>query len=181
MDLRKSLRNEILNYEPHPGQGNIKKRFLELVDSEKDLFNRFEMAGHITCGVWILSPDYKKVALVYHPKMEKWLQPGGHLEEGELPLTACRREAAEETNLVDLTPLMSGIFFLDIHSFPEGKDGLGHRHFDVRYAFVANDMEHLSAKSEIKKASWVSLAGIREYTTEPTILAMAEVSQTLWP
>jgi len=39
----------------------------------------------------------RKVLLVWHEKLRKWLPPGGHVEEGELPTEAVIREVLEET------------------------------------------------------------------------------------
>lgn len=41
-----------------------------------------------------------KVLLRYHPKLGKWLPPGGHIQPGETPDEALRRELLEETGLV---------------------------------------------------------------------------------
>ncbi len=40
-----------------------------------------------------------KVLLVKHKKLGKWLGPGGHMEENELPHQAAEREFLEETGL----------------------------------------------------------------------------------
>lgn len=39
----------------------------------------------------------KKVLLVKHRQLNKWLPPGGHIEENELPEEALLREITEET------------------------------------------------------------------------------------
>lgn len=41
-----------------------------------------------------------KVLLRYHPKLGKWLPPGGHIQPGETPDETLRREFLEETGLV---------------------------------------------------------------------------------
>jgi len=40
-----------------------------------------------------------KVLLVKHKKLQKWLSPGGHIDENELPHMAAQREFLEETGL----------------------------------------------------------------------------------
>ncbi|MDQ4045733.1 MAG: NUDIX domain-containing protein [Chloroflexota bacterium] len=40
-----------------------------------------------------------KTLLHYHPKLGKWLPPGGHIEPNELPDEAARREVAEEAGI----------------------------------------------------------------------------------
>jgi 8-oxo-dGTP pyrophosphatase MutT (NUDIX family) len=48
-----------------------------------------------TC--YIVSEE--KFLLLFHQKHQKWLPPGGHLEEDETPPETARREVLEETGL----------------------------------------------------------------------------------
>ena len=41
----------------------------------------------------------KTVLLMYNKKLEKWLQPGGHIEGFELPYETAIRETLEETGI----------------------------------------------------------------------------------
>ena len=43
--------------------------------------------------------DENKVLLLKHRKLGAWLQPGGHIEENELPHETAFREALEETGI----------------------------------------------------------------------------------
>ena len=55
------------------------------------------MEKQFTATVYII--DEGKVLLLFHPKLQKWLPPGGHLEKNELPTDCAIREAFEETGL----------------------------------------------------------------------------------
>lgn len=52
---------------------------------------------HLTVGACIVRED--KVLLLYHSKLNKWLFPGGHVEENETLDEAVVREVREETGL----------------------------------------------------------------------------------
>src|SRR5450631_4506903 len=79
------------------------RRDLELLrgygDSLADPFSREQPVAHFTGSA--LVTDGARVVLVFHRKLSRWLQPGGHAEPedaGDLTRTALR-EAREETGL----------------------------------------------------------------------------------
>lgn len=43
--------------------------------------------------------ENKKVLLMYNKKLNKWLQPGGHIEKSEIPEETAIRETFEETGI----------------------------------------------------------------------------------
>ena len=92
----------------------------------------------------MLSPDRRDLVLIHHKKLGIWVQPGGHVEPSDEDLLgAARREVLEEVGLSDLEPLPSPggspLFDVDIHAIPARKADPAHEHFDVRFAFVAQD------------------------------------------
>jgi 8-oxo-dGTP pyrophosphatase MutT (NUDIX family) len=53
------------------------------------------MRKEFTASVYLI--ENQKVLLIRHPKLHKWLPPGGHVEADETPSEAARREVLEET------------------------------------------------------------------------------------
>lgn len=54
---------------------------------------------HFCASAFIINPKDKKILLVKHSDYDKWLQPGGHIEEDETPEEAAVREVYEETGI----------------------------------------------------------------------------------
>lgn len=56
---------------------------------------------HATASVFLFAraEDAWRVGLIRHPRLGKWMLPGGHVEPDENPAEAALREVAEETGL----------------------------------------------------------------------------------
>ena len=59
-------------------------------------------------SVFLINPEDKRILLVKHKKFNKWVQPGGHIEDEETPEEAALREVYEETGLC-IQPQLRGI------------------------------------------------------------------------
>ncbi len=95
--------------------------------------------GHATASAFVVARSpVPSMLLILHPKLQKWLQPGGHVEPGETDLrTSARRELAEETGIE--LPVDSFEFFdVDVHEIPARKDAPTHKHFDARFLAVVD-------------------------------------------
>lgn len=123
--------------------------------------------GHLTASGFVVSPDATSVALVYHQKLRRWLQPGGHLEPVDADMEgAARRELAEEVGLRDLSVL--GMFDVDIHTFPARGATPEHLHFDVRFAF-RSPTDDLAVLDGITDARWVEFDDLGTYAVDESI------------
>ena len=79
--------------------------------------------GHVTASAVVLTPELDHVLLVYHDRLERWLQPGGHIEPRDVTLAAtARREVREETGLDVLLDAAPRLLRVDVHEIPTAAD-----------------------------------------------------------
>ena len=57
------------------------------------------MNKELCASIFVIDPDTKKILLVRHKEFQKWVQPGGHLEDNEIPEETAAREVYEETGI----------------------------------------------------------------------------------
>ena len=93
-----------------------------------------------------------------HRKLQRWLQPGGHVEPSDITVWgAAVREVDEETGLA-ATLVGEGPFDVDIHRLTHG--GEEHEHFDVRYLVTATGEAY--AGDGVDAVRWASLTEMEE-------------------
>jgi len=100
--------------------------------------SRNEASAHFTASAFVIDEGCARTCLVQHVKLDRLLQPGGHIEHSDISLEAAAlREAHEETTLeVHLHPHAPRPFDLDIHQIPARTGEPAHFHLDVRYLVV---------------------------------------------
>ena len=54
---------------------------------------------HYCASVFVINPENKTILLVKHGDYDKWVQPGGHIEDEENPEETAIREVYEETGI----------------------------------------------------------------------------------
>jgi 8-oxo-dGTP pyrophosphatase MutT (NUDIX family) len=111
---------------------------LRLAQELADPLSRGEPRAHFTASAFVIDEACGRTCLVQHVKLDRLLQPGGHVEPSDISLEAAAlREAHEETALqVELHPVAPRPFDLDIHEIPERPGEPAHFHLDVRYLVV---------------------------------------------
>ena len=116
-------------------------------------YKRSNKLGHITASGLVVHDN--KVLLIFHPFIQQWFQPGGHIDNGEEPVRAAIREVYEETGVVceSLNGFLDPVD-IDLHEIPENpKKGEGvHLHIDL--LFVLKALKEEESPEGIEKA-WV--------------------------
>lgn len=157
----------------HPEEQEMVERFTAFVRAEADCYERDCWSGHVTGAAWLMNGAGTHALLTHHRKLDMWLQLGGH-SDGDPDTTAvAMREAREESGL-EVRLLDTAIFDIDVHPIPARKQDPQHWHFDVRFLMQVEGPEDFVVSSESLDLAWVPLAELKKYTTESTILRMAD-------
>ena len=124
--------------------------FLEHFDALTDPTSETADLVHVTGSAILVGR--RGVVLHKHKRLGIWIQPGGHIEDGEMPWDAARRETIEETGIPARHPA-DGVRFvhLDVHA-----GGRGHTHLDLRYLLVGPDVDPAPPPGESQETFWFS-------------------------
>jgi 8-oxo-dGTP pyrophosphatase MutT (NUDIX family) len=139
-----------------------------------------EVLRHFTVAVFVVHK--RRVLLHFHRKLGKWLPPGGHIEDNELPDDAALREVLEETGMrvrlvgghglpIDAPrqlALPAGVQVEPIYP--------GHEHIDLVYFAVleADDAaaaEIAPALSQSDRVGWYAVADLAQLGASDEIQA----------
>jgi 8-oxo-dGTP pyrophosphatase MutT (NUDIX family) len=159
-------------------ESDTTNQFLRFIASHQDAFMRSCAPGHITGSALVVDPSMTMTLLVHHRKLEKWLQPGGHIEAGETALQAAMREAFEETGVPAIPYAPGQIFDIDIHAIPDRPDTPAHYHYDVRFLLVAQPGQ-TTVSHESHAVEWVRFDEALRRNPEESIVRMLAKASAL--
>lgn len=166
--LTSPLKNQLNNYlRYYPTEATPLKLLLKQFHEEVDLYDRKTLPGHITASGIVVEDE--KILMIYHPFLGKWLQPGGHVDPGETPLIAARREIVEETGIpTKIHPCHQQHIMpidINIHEIPANpkKQEPSHLHYDFRYLLQVDTSKERVAKMEADhEVAWKEVREINE-------------------
>jgi 8-oxo-dGTP pyrophosphatase MutT (NUDIX family) len=147
------------------------KLLIDQLSKPDQLVSRKNFVGHITASGFVLDKTRRKVVLIKHLVLDKFLQPGGHVElEDDSLLSAAIREIKEETGLErfsNLEILSNNLEIpLDInsHYIPENskKGEPAHFHHDFRFCFLLDDdnVAFRKQEEEVSECKLVDLSNL---------------------
>lgn len=136
----------------------IAREYLDLLTASPELMHREGGPVHLTASAIVIDAPGEHVALVWHRKGRFWVQPGGHVEEGETSFEqAARREVAEEIGLQGLEIVGDGPAVLNQHDL-DAAFGRCAAHWDVQFllrAPAAAAELPLTVSAESEEVRWV--------------------------
>ncbi len=157
-----------------PEEQKSRELILALLAQTEGPFSRHQYTpGHITCSAAVLDPTRTRVLLMHHHRHQRWLLPGGHVEQSDATLAdAAARETEEETR-VRLAKTI-GLAGLDVHAIPARKDKGEpfHLHHDLIFAFEAAT-DHFATTPEAPQIVWCPIDDLARYSVPPNITRSA--------
>ena len=155
----------------HPAQSSTRTAFLELAERGPEALDRSPWPSHFTASALVVEAGAERVAVLWHNKARRWLQPGGHADgDGNLAHVAWR-EATEETGMEGLAVVLPAVH-VDIHPFaPPHEDP--HLHFDLRFVVLAPAGAMPTANHESAEVRWVDLPALDGLDPDPGLLHLS--------
>ena len=133
--------------------GPAQQRILALLADHPDALDRSCRPGHLTGSALVIDPADHRILVLYHSKLQRWLQPGGHADGDPDLARVALREAVEETGIDELQ-LVEPAIDLDVHLVdPRGESP--HEHHDVRFLVVAPSGAEPVGNYESKALRWI--------------------------
>ncbi len=161
-----------------PGEPAVeahRRTMLRFADEHADALERSCLAGHFTGSAMVVDASGKRVLLMLHAKLGRWLQPGGHADgDGRLGQVA-RREASEETGIEGLV-LIEPSIDLDVHEIPARPGEPAHLHLDVRYLVRAPAAARPRGNHESLDIGWFTRDDLAGLDVDPGLVRLARAA-----
>lgn len=171
----RSVTDPRLSVEAGPS-GPERDQILSLINEyeghEPGVLDRTCRPGHLTGSALVVDPSNRQVLVLFHAKLQRWLQPGGHADGDADLARVALREATEETGISGLRVLEPAID-LDVHVVkPPFEDA--HEHHDVRFLVLAPPGACPLGNHESEKLEWVSVQNLAGLGADIGLLRLAK-------
>ena len=149
-----------------------RQQILDLIDEHADIAVRTCRPGHLTGSAFVVDSSRMMCLLLFHTKLQRWLQPGGHADGDTNLAHVALREAEEETGISGLRVVIPAID-VDIHLVDPPKED-AHLHLDVRYLVIAPAGSEPEGNHESQALRWVTEAELLDFDVDDGLRRMAK-------
>ena len=163
-----ALLRTLAAYDPRDAaEADSVERIREFLSASPETFLRPNPAGHVTASAVLAREPGPEFLLLWHRKLARWLQPGGHVEASDDSVfAAALREAREETGIDSFEfPITDRLLDVDVHPIPAHGDDPPHFHYDFRHLFTVP----LSTRARGERAGVRGADGIRWFTFDEAL------------
>lgn len=139
-------------------QRAARSQILALCREHEQSLHRSCYSGHLTGSALVVDAAAERTLLMFHRKLQMWVQPGGHVDGDANLAAAAHREATEETG-IDGLEVWSEPVDLDVHRVSPPAEP-AHFHLDVRYVVRAPEGAIEQGNHESEALWWVPLVDV---------------------
>ena len=133
----------------------------------------------VECAGGIIINEFKEVAIV-NQNYDSWSLPKGHIDIGEDPLTAAKREIYEETGIKDLQYIKGLGSYSRYKIGLDGKDDLSELKIIHLFLFTSNQAKLVPKDPHNPFAMWANIEQVQEYLTHKEDVKFFNDTLKLW-
>lgn len=171
----------LIHGQTDPSEKEFCDEIISWIEKYQDFaFLKDNTHGHITASMMITNPEHTRVLLMFHKKLQMWVQFWGHCD-GEIDtLSVAIREFHEESGISFEPTLVGGIFHVDVHNIPEYRTTAKHKHYDIMYlGEIPDTIEFSRQEAEVDDIRWFDIDGIENTLWEKWMVSRIQKIKTL--
>lgn len=163
---------------PTNDQSSLRYAYLTHLRSDRHAVERSCAAGHLTASALLCDTGHRRTLLTLHPRVGRWLQLGGHCEDGDTSLVAAAlREATEESGInglqIDSSPLR-----LHVHPLT-CSGGVPTHHLDVQFLAVAPPGSRAVMSAESLDLKWFNFNALPDDADDDVRALVSEADRRM--
>jgi 8-oxo-dGTP pyrophosphatase MutT (NUDIX family) len=138
---------------PNPAQDSLRHAVLSFLHARDDACLRECVPGHVTASTLVFDDSGRRVLLTLHPRLGRWVQLGGHCEDGDDDIVAAAlREATEESGVAGLR-IAPDLVAVHVHPVTCSL-GVPTRHLDLQFVARAPASAQIAVSDESVDLRW---------------------------
>ncbi|MGH3635986.1 NUDIX hydrolase [Mycobacterium sp.] len=162
---------------PDPGQDSLRHAVLAFLHAREDACRRECVPGHATASTLVLDDSGRRVLLTLHPRLGRWVQLGGHIDETDIDIVAAAlREATEESGIAGLR-LQPELVAVHVHPVTCSL-GVPTRHLDLQFVAHAPPGARITLSDESLDLQWWPVGALPDGTDDALAYLVARAVQT---